>query len=168
METGRFSFRSHPPRFGGAGLVAVGALVLTACSSISGEYPRGGAVIPDAALRVSPTKTLALEKIAATAAGAALLYAVYDPLAPNWSIEEKLLDADTYYISMRAKSFRTGGDGEAMQILKRRGLQLQRERGFPAYRILDYSEGVSSSTPFTNRYSEGTIQLVRSETSPRP
>lgn len=98
----------------------------------------------------------------------ALPYLIYDPLAPNWSVEEKLLDSETYHLSMRAKSFRTGGDGEAMQILKRRGLQLQRERGYAAYRILDYSEGVSSSTPFTSRYSEGTIQLVKTDSSPRP
>lgn len=98
----------------------------------------------------------------------ALPYLIYDPLAPNWSVEEKLLDSETYHLSMRAKSFRTGGDGEAMQILKRRGLQLQRERGYATYRILDYSEGVSSSTPFTSRYSEGTIQLVKTDAPPRP
>ncbi|MBK7355540.1 hypothetical protein [Propionivibrio sp.] len=86
---------------------------------------------------------------------------IYDPLAPNWSIEEQMLNEDTYYLSLKAKSFRTGGDGEAMQVLKRRALQLQRERGYAGYRILDYSEGIESSTPLTHRVSEGTIQLVR-------
>lgn len=62
---------------------------------------------------------------------------------------------------MRAKSFRTGGDGESMQILKRRARQLQYEKGYAGYRILDYSEGIESSTPLTHRVSEGTIQLVR-------
>ena len=89
------------------------------------------------------------------------IYLVYDPLAPNWSIEEQMLNEDTYYLSLKAKSFRTGGDGEAMQVLKRRALQLQRERGYAGYRILDYSEGIESSTPLTHRVSEGTIQLVR-------
>ena len=67
---------------------------------------------------------------------------------------------DSYFVSLRAKSFRTGGDGEAIQILKRRAMQLKRERGYEDFRIVDYSEGIESSTPFTHRYSEGTIQLV--------
>jgi len=90
----------------------------------------------------------------------ALLYIIYDPLAPNWTIKERALTAEMYHLSLRAKHFRIGGDGEAMQILKRRALQLQREKGFSGYRVLDYSEGVESSTPFTYRVSEGTIQLV--------
>ena len=95
----------------------------------------------------------------------AILYLVYDPLAPNWSIEERVLSEDTFILSMRAKSFRTGGDGEPGQILKRRALQLQREKGYVGYRLLDYSEGVESSTPFTRRVSEGTIQLVKAPLS---
>jgi hypothetical protein len=98
-----------------------------------------------------------------------LLHIIYDPFAPNWSIEEQRLNTDTYYLSLRAKSFRTGGDGEAIQILKRRALQLQRVNGFAGYRILNYSEGIESSTPFSHRISEGTIQLVRAEAvSPKP
>lgn len=93
---------------------------------------------------------------------AALFYIIYDPLAPNWKIEEQSITDDTYYLMMRAKSFRTGGDGESMQILKRRALKLQREKGYADYRILDYSEGIESSTPLTHRVSEGTIQLVKS------
>lgn len=94
---------------------------------------------------------------------AALFYIIYDPMAPNWQIEEQSVAEDTYYLMMRAKSFRTGGDGETMQILKRRALKLQREKGYADYRILDYSEGIESSTPLTHRVSEGTIQLVKSQ-----
>ncbi len=140
------------------------ALLLSACSGIHGEYPRRTAIIPDAAVRISPSETIALEKIAVSAAAVALAYHVYDPLAPNWKIEEAALGGDTYALSMRAKSFRTGGDGEALQILRRRAQQLQRERGYASYRILDFSEGIESSTPFTQRYSEGTVLLVRSAT----
>jgi hypothetical protein len=95
------------------------------------------------------------------------LYLLYDPLAPNWSIEEKVVNDDTYYFSLKAKSFRTGGDGEAMRILKRRAQFLQRERGYASYKILDYSEGIDSSTPLTHRFSEGTIQLVRAGVPPK-
>lgn len=101
-------------------------------------------------------------------ANAALLYVIYDPLAPNWTIKERILTSDTFHLALRAKSFRTGGDGEAIQIVKRRALQLQREKGYAAYRILDYTEGVESSTPFTHRVSEGTIQLVRTPQPPTP
>ena len=113
-----------------------------------------------------PESTLGLPGVVFSPSNAALLYIIYDPLAPNWSIKEQALAGDTYRLALRAKSFRTGGDGEAIQIVKRRALQLQREKGFSAYRILEYSEGVESSTPFTHRISEGTIQLVKMQGVP--
>lgn len=135
--------------------------------TLGGDHPGTGPIIPDGVVRLSPNNAYSLEKLVVGAAAVGLIYVVYDPLAPNWKIEEKALNADTYYLSMQAKSFRTGGDGEAMMILKRRALKLQRENGFTGYRILDYSEGIESSTPFTHRFSEGTIQLVRAELTPR-
>ncbi|MFZ4535665.1 hypothetical protein [Propionivibrio sp.] len=98
-----------------------------------------------------------------SASGALQNIASYGPLAPNWSIEETPISEGTYYLSLRAKSYRIGGDGEAIQIVKRRALQLQREKGYTDYRILDYSEGVESSTPLTHRVAEGTIQLVNTQ-----
>lgn len=95
------------------------------------------------------------------AVAGALLYLVYDPLAPNWTIEEQALDAETYRLQLRAKNFRIGGDGEALRIVRRRAAQLQREKGYTAYRLLDYSESIESATPFSYRVSEGTIQLVK-------
>lgn len=115
-----------------------------------------------------PESTLGLPGAVFSPGNAALLYIIYDPLAPNWSIREQVVAADTYRLALRAKSFRTGGDGEAMQIVKRRALQLQREKGFSAYRIVEYTEGVESGTPFTHRISEGTIQLVRAQNASGP
>ena len=126
-----------------------------------------GAVAGALAIFGHPVSALGLPGEVFSASQSALLYIIYDPLAPNWTIKEKALGSDSYYISLRAKSFRTGGDGEAIQILKRRAMQLKRARGFEDYRIVDYSEGVESSTPFTHRYSEGTIQLVRATTEQR-
>ena len=108
-----------------------------------------------------PVSALGLPGEIFTAKHSALLYVLYDPLAPNWPITERPFGEDTVHVSLRAKHFRTGGDGEALQIVKRRALQLQRERGYSAYRVLDYSEGIESSTPFTYKVSQGTIQLVR-------
>ena len=107
-----------------------------------------------------PVSALGLPGEIFNAKNSALLYIIYDPLAPNWTIKEQAIDAETYRLSLRAKHFRVGGDGEAIQIVKRRALQLQREKGYTGYRLLDYSEGVESATPFTYKISDGTIQLV--------
>lgn len=140
--------------------------LLAACSSISGSYPRSSPLLPDAGIKLSASTTLTFEEILNVAAVGAIIYVVYDPLAPNWTIQEQALDQDTYALALRAKSFRIGGDGESMQIFKRRAEQLQREKGYAAYRILDYSEGVDSGTPFTHRTSQGIIQLVRNDALP--
>ena len=143
-------------------------LAVVACGSVETKsIPSSGSLLPNATVQVGPTIAYSVEQIAVAGAAAALLYVVYDPLAPNWSIEEKPLADDTYYLALRAKSFRTGGDGEAIQIIKRRALQLQREKGYAGYRILDYSEGIESSTPLTRRVSEGTVQLVKAQLVPQ-
>ena len=142
-------------------------LAVVACGSVETKsIPSTGSILPNATVQVGPTIAYSVEQIAVAGAAAAVLYFVYDPLAPNWSIEEKPLTDDTYYLALRAKSFRTGGDGEAIQIIKRRALQLQREKGYVGYRILDYSEGIESSTPLTRRVSEGTVQLVKAQPVP--
>jgi hypothetical protein len=89
------------------------------------------------------------------------LYFVYQPFAKNWTMEEAVLDPNTYYVRLQAKRFRTGGDGEAMSVLKRRATQIQHEHGFTGYRILDYSEGIESNTIGAQKYSEGIIQFAR-------
>ena len=140
------------------------ALELPQNTEISAET---GAVAGALAIFGHPVSALGLPGEVFSASQSALLYIIYDPLAPNWTIKEKPLGSDSYYVSLRAKSFRTGGDGEAIQILKRRAMQLKRQRGFEDYRIVDYSEGIESSTPFTHRYSEGTIQLVKATADQR-
>ena len=143
-------------------------LVLAACGSTQTKtVPSSGSLLPNATVQIGPTIAYSVEQIAVAGAAAAVLYVIYDPLAPNWSIEERPLTEDTYVLSLRAKSFRVGGDGEAIQVVKRRALQLQREKGYTGYRILDYSEGIESATPLTYRVSEGTIQLVRSAANPQ-
>lgn len=148
------------------GLAVTGCGVLPVAQSSSGSALIGP-IIPDGTLQVTSSRAYSFEALGAIALAADLIYFVYDPLAPNWRIKETVVNDETYYLSLEAKSFRTGGDGEAMMILKRRALSLQREKGFSSYRILDYSEGISSRTPFTHRFSEGTIQLVRAETVPK-
>lgn len=92
-----------------------------------------------------------------------LLYFVYQPFAPNWTLEEAKLSEDTYYVRLQAKRFRTGGDGEAMMVIKRRAKQLQHERGYGGFKVIDFSEGIESSTPISQRYSEGIFKLVKND-----
>ena len=120
------------------------------------------------AFSVLSSAALAMDVTGVGVLGVAAIVLFYDPLAPNWRLEERALGSETYHFSLHAKGFRTGGDGEAMQIFKRRALQLQHEMGFPTYRILDYSEGIESSTLLASRYAEGTIQLVRAEAVVKP
>lgn len=148
-------------------LLVLGLLTAACGSTQTKSIPSSGYLLPNATVEIGPTIAYSVEQIAVAGAAAALLYVVYDPLAPNWSIQERPLSEDTYVLSLRAKSFRVGGDGEAIQIVKRRALQLQREKGYGAYRILDYSEGIESATPLTYRVSEGTIQLVQSAAYPQ-
>jgi hypothetical protein len=118
-----------------------------------------GLILPS--LRSSFGESTGGAGLAAAVAGG-LLYFLYDPMAPNWTISERALDdGETYRLSLRAKNFRVGGDGEAMSIIRRRALQLQYEKGYAGYRLTDYSESIESATPFTYRVSEGTIQLVK-------
>ena len=157
--------RAHFPQI--ASVLVLGLLTAACGSTQTKTIPSSGYLLPNATVEIGPTIAYSVEQIAVAGATAALLYVVYDPLAPNWNIQERPLSEDTYVLSLRAKSFRVGGDGEAIQIVKRRALQLQREKGYGAYRILDYSEGIESATPLTYRVSEGTIQLVRSAAHPQ-
>ena len=157
--------------------------VVSSVDSATGElHQQPSLVLPDSNIEISaetgavaagihvmgvPTGGLGFGGSLFSRVDAAVLYLVYDPLAPNWTVKERVVSADTVHLSMRAKSFRIGGDGEAYQILKRRATYLQRARGYSSYRITEYSEGIESSTPFTHRVGEGTIQLVRAETPVR-
>lgn len=96
------------------------------------------------------------------ALGAALaVYLIYDPLAPNWEIEEAKLGGDHVHLSMKMKRFHTGGSGEALQVLKRRANQLQHEQGYAGYEIASYTEGIDSQSLAAQRVAEGTIRFFR-------
>lgn len=149
--------------------VCLSCLFLGGCgTSATSIYPKSGYLLPNTSLALTPSTSISFEQALAIGVVGTALYLVYDPLAPNWDIEEVAISEDTYTLSLRAKSFRVGGDGEAYQILKRRALQLQRTHGYSGYRILDYSEGISSSTPLTKRVGEGTIKLVGVEPKTLP
>lgn len=147
-------------------LVAAALSALTGCTSLSYVVPAEGTIIPDGRVNIAPHTSYSFEQIAAKIMLGMAINVVYQPFAPNWQLEEAVLDERTYYVRMQAKRFRIGGDGEAMMIMKRRAQQLTYERGYTSYRILDFAEGVESSTPIAQRFSEGIIQLVKADSPP--
>lgn len=141
----------------GAGLAIL--LLLAGCSTTgsTGSSP----LIPNQSIQLTAAHSISLSSLATSAVIVGAIYLVYDPLAPNWEIEESRLDEDTYRFSLKMKRYHTGGGGESMQVLRRQASQLQREQGFAAYEILEYTEGIDSQTLGARRVAEGTIKLVR-------
>ena len=92
---------------------------------------------------------------------AVAIYAVFDPLAPNWTINEARMGEDRYRLNLRMKVLHSGGDGEARQVFARRAAQLSGQPGFGAYEIVFWQEGLESTRPFAQRVAEGEIRLVR-------
>jgi hypothetical protein len=135
-------------------------LVLGGCSSTGST---ASPLIPNKAIQLTAKTSVSLSTIATVAVIAAAIYIVYDPLAPNWEIEESRLNEDTYRFSLKMKRYHTGGSGESIQILKRRAGTLQHEQGFAGYQILEYTEGIESQTIGARRVAEGTIKLVQRE-----
>lgn len=117
-------------------------------------------LISDKTVSLTSSLSYSLDKLVSTGVAGLLIYLVYDPLAPNWEIEEAHLSEDTYRFDMRMKRYHTGGAGESLQILKRRAAYLQRERGYGGYELLEYTEGIDSQTLGARRVAEGTIRLI--------
>ena len=141
-----------------AALMMVAAVSITGCSSTGST---ASPLIPAKSIQLTTTTSVSLSTLATAAVVVAAIYFVYDPLAPNWEIEESRLNDDTYRFSLKIKRYHTGGAGESIQILKRRASKIQYEQGFSGYQILEYTEGIESQTIGARRMAEGTIKLVQ-------
>jgi hypothetical protein len=142
------------------------AMGLAGCASDSvRSIPSSGSLIPDYTLKVSPSISIALEKIViwGTLAGAA--YLVLDPLAPNWDIEETPLSADHIHFSLKMKRYSAGGAGEAQAVFNRRAKELMRLNNFEDYKVLEYQEGLDSSVLGSQRTAVGVVQLTNRKAS---
>ena len=135
----------------------VASLIAAVCLAGCGTSP----LIPNETIQLTAKTGISLSSLATVAVVGAAIYLVYDPLAPNWEIEESRLSPDVYRFSLKMKRYHTGGAGESIQILKRRASQLQYENGFASYQILEYTEGIDSQTIGARRMAEGTIRLVQ-------
>lgn len=128
------------------------ALLLAGCG--------GSPLIPDETVRLTTSTSLPLSGVVSGALVLGAIHVIYDPLAPNWEIEESRLGDDTFRLSMRMKRYHTGGAGEPIQLVKRRALQLQSELGYGGYRLVEFSEGIDSQTLGARRVAEGMVKLV--------
>ncbi len=113
------------------------------------------------ALQLTATRAIPMFDIASAAIAILAIQLIFDPLAPNWEIEETRVSEDTYRYSLKMKRYHTGGAGESMQVLKRRISQVQQELGYGGYQLMEYSEGIESQTLGARRYAEGTVKLVQ-------
>ena len=130
--------------------------LLAACSS-------GSSIIPNKTIYLTSRASISLASVATGAAVLGAANLIYDPLAPNWEIEETRVSEDSYRFSLKMKRYHTGGAGEALQILKRRAAQLQQEQGFASYQIMEYTEGIDSQTIGARRIADGVIRLVQAQ-----
>lgn len=141
--------------------VLVLGFLIAACSTTEKAIPSSGYMLPNASLKVSPSISIALEKVViwGTLAGAA--YLVLDPLAPNWRLEEAPLGDEHIHFSLQMKRYYAGGAGEARAVFNRRASDLMRLNGFDGYEVVHYSEGLDSSVLGSRRTAEGVVRLTR-------
>ena len=134
------------------------SLAFSGCSSTGST---ASPLIPAKSIQLTASTSVSLSTLATAAVVVAAIYVIYDPLAPNWEIEESKLNDNTYRFSLKMKRYHTGGAGESIQILKRRASQLQYEQGFASYQILEYTEGIESQTIGARRMADGVVKLVQ-------
>lgn len=142
-----------------AGLAGCGGL----SSTLSGNVPRTGSLLPNTNLQLTPSFGITLEKLVFWGAYAGTAYLILDPLAPNWEIEEAPLPDNHIHFSLKMKRYYSGGAGEARVVFNRRAKDLVQYGGFDAYEVLEYSEGMESSVLGSQRVCEGVIRLTRKE-----
>lgn len=137
-------------------LVALGTALLAGCSTI-GDPPHDWLLLPAAGVAAVSNGYVTVPGLAAGVAA----YAVLDPLAPNWNLQEARLAEERYRLVLRMKAVHSGGAGEAYQIFLRRAEQLAGQPGFGAYEVTRWQEGIESNRPFAQRVAYGDIRLVR-------
>lgn len=91
---------------------------------------------------------------------ALVAYAIYDPLAPNWTIEVMPRNDTHARLDLKLRKLITGGEGEARVVFMRNAQDYAEDQGFAGFEIVRYEEGLESTRPFAQRYARGDIKLV--------
>jgi hypothetical protein len=115
--------------------------------------------LPDNPVMLTTDYQPAVESLVVAAAIGAVAYYVIDPMAPNWEVKTAQLDTNRIEISLRRKRFATGGDGEAMELLRRHAGELASRSGADGYVLESYTEGIDSVTLGARRVARGVVQL---------
>lgn len=132
--------------------LGLATLLLAGCAATPKDWGLGAAV----AAVASDAGYLTMPPLA----GAAVVYLVMDPFAPNWTIEEVQTAEGRYRLALRLKDLHSGGEGEARQVFLRRAAQLALQPGYGGYELTGWQEGVESSRPFARRVAFGEIRLL--------
>jgi hypothetical protein len=134
--------------------VFVCSLALCGCSTTATDP-----LIADKSVYVTSTLSYSYASLIATALVVGATWYVVDPLAPNWQIKETKLADNRFRLELRKKNFTTGGDGEAIELLRRHAAKLAELEGYQRYQIMAWAEGVQSDMPIAHRWARGTVEL---------
>lgn len=143
------------------GLAGCSALNYPGPTSLSGDIPAQGPIIPNTTLNLSKSVQIPLDKVVAWGLYAGAAWLILDPLAPNWEIEQASFPDRYYHLSLKMKRIYSGGAGEARVVFHQRAKDLMRQNGFDAYTVVEYTEGLDSSILGSQRVAQGVIQLTR-------
>lgn len=143
------------------GLVGCSALDYPGPTSLNGQFPAQGPIIPDTTLNLTKAIQIPLDKVVSWGLYAGIAWMVLDPLAPNWEIEQASFPDRHYHLSLKMKRVYTGGAGEARVVFHQRAKELMRRNGFDNYSVIEYTESLESSVLGSQRVAQGVIQLAR-------
>lgn len=136
-------------------------LTLAACGTATENVvPTTGTLLPNTMLKISPSYSVALDKVIGWAGLVGVAYLVLDPLSPNWHIEEAPLGDHYVHFSLKMKRYYAGGAGEAHEVFTRRAKELARLNGYSGYQVVEYTESLDSSIIGSRRTAEGVIRLT--------
>lgn len=143
------------------GLTGCSALDYPGPTSLSGNFPAQGPILPDTTLNLTKSIQIPLDKVVSWGLYAGIAWMVLDPMAPNWEIEQASFPDRYYHLSLKMKRVYTGGAGEARVVFHKRAKELMRRNGFDTYSVVEYTEGLESSVLGSQRVAQGVIQLAR-------
>lgn len=89
-----------------------------------------------------------------------VLALVFDPMLPNWNIQEARLSPEYVYFELRMKSYYSGGGGEARMVMHKRAKELTRLENHKGYEVVEYNESLESSLWGARRVVQGVIRFL--------
>lgn len=143
------------PSFALCALGALAALFASGCTTSPNQGGSKGPLGLSASMLTTPYSLVHGVNPLVLGVAAAAAYNAY---LPTWSQDDIPIGQNRYRISLRKKTFSSGGDGEAMQVFKHRADQIAAQHGYERFEILEFTEGMDSSGPLgSQRVAQGVI-----------